>query len=220
MSRLITIRVGKPAKAYLVHEAVLCSSSKALKEAVREQFQEKSRVIKLPNVNANEFNKYLNWLWRHQLFIIENDTEEVKQPKTITRLMNLYLLGDQLKDIDFKDSIADALITTIYDSETEHKWVPDSVDIQLMYDKSAKGSAIRRLIVAVYSHSQSIITIKEEDEDKVEDIVSGIECVEFLTDLSRALMHGKGESPKSAAVKCAYHEHEKGAANCYRDKYY
>jgi len=106
--------VGRWPKPFVVPVGVLSHASGVLAEACLTALR--SPIVPTINLdcNADSFNLYLNWLSRRVL-CIENfghhDTAELEHYAHWRTLLGLYRIGDYLKDNDFIDAIADAIIS-------------------------------------------------------------------------------------------------------------
>ncbi|KAF7195301.1 hypothetical protein HII31_03507 [Pseudocercospora fuligena] len=64
----VIVKVGRPATVFHVNEERIAESSESFKAALKKEWPSgRSRIIQLPDEDAEIFNVYLNWLYARAL---------------------------------------------------------------------------------------------------------------------------------------------------------
>ncbi|KAF2710164.1 hypothetical protein K504DRAFT_343782, partial [Pleomassaria siparia CBS 279.74] len=118
-----------------VHQEPICKSSPFFKAALGRNWAEKQDgIVRLPTHSAKTFQVYNQWLYRRWIY----------PPATgdWPCLVDAYLLGEYLQDMNFTDTIMDTMLTLLGRVSLEaYK------DIQKIYNNTKYGSPLRRLVV-------------------------------------------------------------------------
>jgi hypothetical protein len=182
--------------------------------------EKEENTVKLPDHEPEDFGIYAKWLYAGRIFMSKSGDiyktknkqtgETIKNSLEYSRWGRLYMLGDFLQDIDFKDAIVDAMIDLII---LDNSW-PSNLSSKV-YPYSTMASPHRKFVVDVFSRS----TEKNLDNMRNNDLPSG-----FLVDLILAKNSKKDDKnatnetwlkPKNA---CDYHEHTMSGFPCYKTK--
>ena len=95
--------------SFYVHEAILQQSSSYLKTALNKKWKEgKTRVIKLPEVNAEVFKSYLQWLYTGRTCCMPVGGDLLTYDSAV--LAELYVLGEKLMDFHLQQRVIDAFV--------------------------------------------------------------------------------------------------------------
>lgn len=116
--------------------------SKAWKEG-------QEREVKLPEAKVDIFKIWVQWLYTGKIFLTkEDDQKETGANYTSDewpRWQECYILGDFLRDHDFKDACIDVCIEAISSTRKLPKALPEVV-----YAHSPDGSAHRKLAIETF----------------------------------------------------------------------
>lgn len=207
---VISFLVGKlsPEK-FAIHESIIKPRSEFVRLALRGEWKEANdRTIPLPDDEPQVFSLYQEWLYSGLIYtrpsqLLPKDDDE------FALLTQAFILGDKLMDLDFKDSIVDAITEKLRKEQTF-----DTSLTNLVWENTPDGSPLRRLWMDVYFYFGSAEWL---DSKLMGEPVSS----EFMVDFSRYQMQnrtGFGSLGKDAMFfQCTYHEH--GLRPCYRSKH-
>lgn len=203
---IIACRVGTPHTTFLVHRAVLYKSSEFLKTHAKIESNDidSESSISLPDLNTEAFALYSKWLYSSAIISIP----KAVTPKDDTEWMVLasaYVLGEQLIDMDFKNTVIDALRAKIKSKDGMTVWKVASELVHIIYASDSKDSPARRFMVDLYHGHGGASNL--EDRGLPSD---------FLFDLARVGLSRIIKKPVSSA-RCEYHEHGTDKA-CYIDR--
>lgn len=140
---MLTVRVTKSGTAtdFMVPEKTLCAASLVIDAAMREPRSEsEERVFLLTDFGHDTVGAYIRWLLTGKLFIdhesqhdLSNKTRSEEDPDMrkhyclldeICALQSFTELGHYLLDIDFRDTISDAILQTCTELEQiEADWI-------------------------------------------------------------------------------------------------
>ena len=215
--RTVTVKVGTGDNdVFDIHEDLLKRHSGFFEKALSGTWKESSeRTIELEEEDPEDFEIFYHFLYTGTIFSTQDDdksTEKSAKPwvdkidTEVTRLANLWFLGDKLFSISFRDGVVDAMIAKM---TRDHCVLVMHEEI---YPDSARESKIRKLLVdiAVWGWKDGIIGGCPRGED----------WAEFFFDVAVALDKVKrngrqGVAPYLKEDTCIYHEHGEGQA-CYK----
>ncbi|KAK5113131.1 hypothetical protein LTR85_010949 [Meristemomyces frigidus] len=119
----IMVLVGEDEEAFTVHESLICGHADFFKAACSAEWKEgQTRTVRLPPTKPARFQIYLDWLYSQQLLVVmdavkkalEQDdipTHKDTQPLLlICELCQLWMLGDYLLDVTFKNKVMDNIL--------------------------------------------------------------------------------------------------------------
>ncbi|CAK1363182.1 hypothetical protein CB0940_04707 [Cercospora beticola] len=208
----VIVNVGSDeSQRFYVNETVLRRSSKFFNAALGKEWKERQeRTINLPEGSPAAFNTYLNWLTSGKLYVSNQPETERRQWSCDTRLLEAYLLGDKLSDVDYKDAAADALANEFHTLRGGWYWSFCKNDRTNLYENTVAGASLRLLFVQSMLTHCGVQMLETEGEPNA-----------LLHEMVMA-MHTRGRPSKrqfEEDVKaCEFHEHEPGAENCYKNK--
>ena len=211
----VVVHVGEPSKNFHVNEAVIRASSNFFDKALNTDWEEgRSRTVRLPECDEDDFGIYLNWLYFGKVFA--SDEKEPKDSYTSLNMVNMYILGDKLLDVDFKDAVCDAIAEDILVPKDGKTWIMNQATRLILYENTISGNPLRRLIVQALSKLQGTARLVMEND-------SPAFLYEMVQELLRAPnLAGCKENPENfhrQVLACAFHEHALGEGNCYRNKH-
>ncbi|KOS18473.1 hypothetical protein ESCO_000116 [Escovopsis weberi] len=210
----IEVLVGHPpddaTTTFSVHESLIRGASRFFDKALRGEWLE-ARTRAVPcATDAATFEVFLHWLYRRAL-PVRIDSPGHEGNAEYLALARAWVLGDMVQADGFRDAAADAMIRKAASKAADGAtWFPVGGVIRYVYDNTAQGAQVRRLLVDLYTHHGHGNWISEWA--KGEDLPK-----EFLMDLVVGLLD-KRTSPNRGFVSglagCEYHEHAPG--ECYR----
>ena len=87
-----------------MHKDAICGKSKFFKATCSTQWREgQEKVVRLPEVGAKAFQIYVHWAYSDTL------VAEPTGAHNVELMVKLYLLGDKLEDIKFRNKALKAL---------------------------------------------------------------------------------------------------------------
>lgn len=202
------------AKSFSLHQQLARDESGFFDSAFRGKWKDtESKVIRLPEYDAEHFQLFYLWIYAHKIFSAKADDVQGSVDKEWDRLANAWALGAYLQATDFKDAVTDAIM----DKVSQNRRSASQSMHEIIYPKSLANADIRRLIVDIAVSCWNKETLEARSNDP--------SWADFFRDLSIALVdqrhYGHSHLPKSPwdADKCWYHEHRTSNAVCYRSKY-
>jgi hypothetical protein len=111
-TKVLAVRVGPEGQHtdFTVHEQLICASSEFFKAAMGREWREsEERLVRLLSCQAKAFQIYVQWLYSGRLYASQCGGPELKIEAEKCNFMQGYLLGDYLQDINYKDTLLDAL---------------------------------------------------------------------------------------------------------------
>jgi hypothetical protein len=136
-----SVLAGPKGKCFTVHRAVLCSKSKFFTAACGERWKSgQGKIVRLPEVKSRVFQHYVDWAYGEILVLREDED------KTMSLLIELYLLGDRLDDIKLRNKTIKAMASCSY---TDHV-CPSPISISLVWDSTTPNSPLRNWIINEY----------------------------------------------------------------------
>ncbi|KAF2158361.1 hypothetical protein M409DRAFT_31115 [Zasmidium cellare ATCC 36951] len=152
--------------------------------ALKKEWQEgQKRQVPLPADRPKVVDLYVHWLYTGKIFVrpLLEETGENNTESAI--IVELFLFGEKVQDGNLKDAAIDALIMATNTQDKDQKlWYPTNT-IEDAYNGTPASSPLRRLLVDMYiSHGHG-------------PWIKGTEPIEFLVDLSRALIDSRRDKP-------------------------
>ncbi|PPJ57490.1 hypothetical protein CBER1_09935 [Cercospora berteroae] len=215
----IVINVGaSPSQRFYADEAMIRKSSKFFDAALNKEWKEgQERIVNLPETQPAAFNVYLNWLTTGKLHVHDQPETAAGTRQINTKLVEAYVLGDKILDVDYKDHVCDTLARDSLMPRNAGIWVMGAGVRRRLYENTVAGAPARRFLVGMLLMCGDISSFVTEDEPPA-----------LLHDIMSALVAGQQAAlEQPAALKqleeedvkaCKFHDHEPGAENCYRNK--
>ncbi|KJX96165.1 hypothetical protein TI39_contig802g00002 [Zymoseptoria brevis] len=175
-----------PPKDFPVTKYLLVNASDFFKAALAQEWVEgQTRTVKLPDDDAESFSGY-----------------------SLPSAFKMFILGDKLLDIAFKDAMTDAVLAVMLKQRGGNTYMsPKRFAISLLYKKETPG------------HMRDLIVHRWACVNNWQDIITTEWSPGFLLDFCNVLAAEQPqESTLEAAIRCAFHEHTPGNENCYRTK--
>ncbi|KAF2846056.1 hypothetical protein T440DRAFT_511196 [Plenodomus tracheiphilus IPT5] len=159
-----------------VHQSLLCSRSELFK-SLFENVGGPSHILKeealcLPERQPEDFRRYLNLIYANQLV--------TKGPGEWEKLCRLYLLAEKMQDRAAKNTVVDGMHTFLFELVSDLSSTVDITKIlppeatERLYNGTASGCQVRRLIVDVYADCGHESWLREGREHLPTDLVYNV----------------------------------------------
>lgn len=127
--------------------------------------------------------------------------QEDQVPSETAILVSLYVFGEKIQDVSFRDAVIDALVHAVSTPDKEGRlWYPSGSTISAAYEGTPSGSPLRKLLVDFFVFHGGSDWIGEND--------SGEFHVELLRELLPNRTRSSSEDPtRPGASLCRYHCH-------------
>lgn len=174
--------------------------------------ESRERSIELREDDPNTFEIYQHWLYCGT--IPTRDDGIGRTNAEYLQLAKAYVLGDKLRDGNFKDVVIDAMQLRSRSIYADGKcYFPGECSIRCIYDNTLKSSEARHLLVDFYVKHGDELWLKGDEQEKFPR--------DFLMDLAVALYKSKDTHFTATATTayntCEYHQH--GSGPCYKDRF-
>lgn len=158
-ARTVRVEVGTPPSTVLVHRDLFTAVSPFFRAAFDPQsgFSEStSETLRLPDIQLNDFNFFVQWVYRQNL-----GHEELERKCTAYfRLIRLYSLADRLGVEDLRNAVVDemARLSEKYNS------VPTPQDTRTIDDELRENCGLRELVVDlfVWKKTDNLVQMHED----------------------------------------------------------
>ncbi|KAF2126888.1 hypothetical protein P153DRAFT_368916 [Dothidotthia symphoricarpi CBS 119687] len=216
-TKVIFVRVGQEPKHtdFTVHENIIRLSSPFFDEVLSREWRGPQEwIVRLPDCNAHTFHIYNQWLYTDQLHIkpqvghtLLNDGQWEWD-----NLVKGYLLGEYLQDIDFKDTLMDAMIDWGHYAAREYSNVPPRSAVEV-YRYTQDSSPLRKIVLDITCYRLlNSFPILVSDFHSPQDFFTSV--LDTIAERHRTC---QAICPSFADKKyCLYHCH--GDRVCYKDK--
>lgn len=209
----VAVHVGEEGKIFLIHENVICANSEYFARALKKEWAEgENRQIHLRDTDPDVFAVWAKWLYTGRLCYLRAVYEGQNKSffEEFDDWTDIYVLGDYLQDMDFKDAALDAHIEGMLEYDKYIFKLP-----KWIYEYTKKGSPHRKLAVDMYCQAW-----KRDDYTRDDDIPP-----EFFHDvvisigprLSSGIEQWNIEYLFRNEDLCKYHEHG-SEKPCYKTK--
>lgn len=202
------VKVGKAdlnSSVFILCRDLISDHSAYFRAALEEEWKVKETdettliltTIDLEDDDPSIFAIYVEWLNSGFIYSMASDTQ--KNDTEFKSLVRAYVLGDKLMDHGFKNTVIDAFIEKLNSDGKLDLELP-----LLIYELTARGSPLRRLLVDIYVSTAASSWFSGEN-------LKHNSHPDFLLDFSRAQLDQrgeKGERPTYLNPGCAYHDHE------------
>lgn len=205
---------------FKVHEGFLCRSSPFFERRLTRQPDRTAaeKKVELLTVKPADFALYMQWLYRRRVSVAQG------QPALYGPLIDAYLLGELVEDVDFKDAVMDRITDSINaeagKGADESSKVLPYMHTRRVYQGTVRGSALRRLLVDVHLAEGRACWYRSADGDGP----APWHDLESLSDIAAALNGcrapglGRRDAPPYRTQPCAYHDHVGKNRECYRTR--
>ncbi|KAK5126459.1 hypothetical protein LTR85_010695 [Meristemomyces frigidus] len=207
----VILSVGSDAAKLIVHEQTIRSRSDFFDAALDKCWKEaQDRRISLPDDKADIVQRYCQYLYSEKIYLtptifqkdVAKDTNLL--PEYLV-LAELYVFGEKIGDIPFKDAVIDAFLCRRSEPVEGVRYSPITSAVDILYEGTMPGSPARRLMVDrhVRLGASHWISDKSEDQNK-----------EFLMDLARTMLQIPRPLMSTANLdRGDYHENEGGSGS-------
>jgi hypothetical protein len=107
---VVAILVGPDEHRFAVHKDIICAKSEFFRAACSTRWLQE-KVIRLPEIKPNIFQVYSHWAYADTLVPGATATSTSSNKASSRGLVDLYLLGDVLDDVKFRNKAMQHLIT-------------------------------------------------------------------------------------------------------------
>jgi hypothetical protein len=139
---IITVLVGKEEKRFILHQDAVCAKSKFFKAACSKQWREgQEQIVRLPEAGVAAFKAYSAWVYSGDVaeHTCTPESEEEDMDVAQTSLIDLYLLGDTLDDIQLRNKAMSMLFACI-----RHCVIPSIDNVRHIWESTPSGSFLRK----------------------------------------------------------------------------
>ena len=159
----------------MVYEDVICASSKFFKAACSVRWVEgKEKKVSLPEVEPELFQSYVAWLYsgEYKLQAPKDDSEDAYYVYW-DESINLYLLGDVLDDVRFRNKTMEAIVFG------RPKYLPAANLMCTLWERTPSTSIVRKMFVET-------AIMRLDRDDFAHDVKVHAYSAEFLEDFALA----------------------------------
>ena len=208
-SAIVVVLAGADStRAFSIHESVLCATSEFFNSAIQNEWtQAPPRVIELIEKDVAMFQVYVTWLYNRKLAIFPENAIDQTYEETWKLLTKSYLLGEELLDAKFKNTVVDAMLATTCAGELDGGGCcPSQFAIKTLYDGTTTGYKARQLFAEIWAH-----------QTPLSELANGKHGFpyEFLYDVAEVLFNQRSNSLRFSFQyrnnPCRYHEHDQGS---------
>lgn len=193
-SDLVTLLVGSDKEVLIAHAHRLSKTSGFFQAALKKHWKEgQTRIIELPEEKPEYVLYYLDFAY--QGILPSHDVEDGNDMRDAggrhTRIIReLYMFGERMVDSSLRNAIIKEMIrlSSLKDDD-KHRWIPNWHTAAKVYQSTAAGSPIRRLMVDLLVTNGQPGWMDKADLD---------DCSELLIDVVKRY-NGKamdGQNPK------------------------
>lgn len=149
---IIKVIVGVNKTELYIHRSILTSSSEFFRNATKPEWQElraDPNTLILAEANVEEFSAYVHWLYFGTLPAEKSPTRgQILDDIDFPSLARAYVLGEELMDIAFKNSVLDSIVAVM----EQFNWLPTGETVNIIFRGTPPGSGARRLVTEVCAH--------------------------------------------------------------------
>ncbi|KAF2122617.1 hypothetical protein BDV96DRAFT_639194 [Lophiotrema nucula] len=219
-TKVVTVVVGTEPELedFTVHEELLRRSSDFFNAALNNDWAEAGeRLIRLPTGQPASFYIYVQWLYSARLFskgtLSQATSSTAGNNQEWTSLIQCYFLANYLQDVDFKDTLMDALMqwTAEVPQLNRNATVVSAKEI---YDNTEDGSPLRKFFVDL-----SVWKVEGSVWENEEGATLPYDFLRAVTiGLSRRLQPGQTLQDVIDEKNGTCHYHAHGNNPCYKSK--
>lgn len=202
----IEVIVGQEETHFSVHKDTIAERSPFFRAALSHDFREaKEKRVRLPDCEQETFNCYLACIYTLAL------EYEAGPQENYTHLTKLYILADQLRDVQLCNEIVDHLKRLV-------DTAPGTEMVRLLYDTFPAGHKMRAFVVALCRDNCDSLWLPDNRAELPPEFVFdlAVEYAECLEELHASAT----TSPRRHVNKhdrCHWHEHGDEAPACERE---
>jgi hypothetical protein len=221
--KTILVLVGPdPPIPFTLDEELICASSTSFKTALNSGFKESSqRTVHLDEDDPTIFQIYSYWLKGHVTTgtglgwdTAKNPSSSLAKLNAYVELAKAYVLADKLQDVDFADTVMDAVALRIHTTNE----VPGPETVRHVYENTFDDSSpARRWLVDVWAREGRSFWLYPADKEELP-----YPFLRHLTVAFLGLRDRVGATRDGSCVEglwtCKCHVHEKEPGWCYKNK--
>jgi len=141
MVESFTVCVGKEAKQFVVIQSIATRSSKFFQAAISRDWKEaREKRVMLPETEIEVFEGYLQWLYTSHITITD-------WKQDYFQMANLYVLGDFLDDVTFRNAILKTAMSTFL----EKFQLPNAQVVRVAWERTPTNSLLRQSFSEMWS---------------------------------------------------------------------
>ncbi|KAF2768007.1 hypothetical protein EJ03DRAFT_138188 [Teratosphaeria nubilosa] len=176
---IVEVKVGAAEKVFKIQETLLRATSTFFDAALSRGWQEgQSKIITLPEDDADTFTAYAHWLYTGYIATDDNSSHDFDAQA------ELFVLGEKLMNTKLRNDVIDIALETARSTEK----LPTNCTIDIIYEGTPKGSPARKLMVDIFIACASSEWIDKDPSNANH---------EFLHELAIGLLDGR-QKPKLA----------------------
>lgn len=111
-------------------------------------------IVRLPEDSAATFHVYVHFLYTNEIAILADSDPKIPVRDTDNlRLARLYVLAENLQDVETKDQVLQAIIVAFHPA-TGNIFIPKlptRAFVQIIYEGTPTGSLAHKLMVSMYA---------------------------------------------------------------------
>jgi hypothetical protein len=219
---IVTVQLGDSEEHLKVYRRHICASSDFFRVALdeRREWEEATRLhVNLPGVPFHIFHLYLQWLYMRQLRFdtLKTSNEDVSQQ--YDNLIQLWILGDLIQDVDCRDEVMDAIwrFNAFFGKDKVIR--PPVPSLVRIFEETAHDSKIQKFMIDLFIAYGTENWIGQQDGAS-QPLLEEDYGAKFLVQLGRALLKNRYRADSKIfganAANCAYHDHDRYGKTCYR----
>lgn len=162
---MVTVRIHPPNSAketFVFDKDLICYNSAYFEAAFNSDFSEAAtQELEIEDVDIEIFKIFVYWLHKGKLC-----GDDENQP-SYTTLVKIWLFADSI----LAPKLQNLVIYDIDQARYEHDYFP-STRLHLVYDNTAEGSPLRRLIVDTWNYTYRISTPENYPHQFLVDLIN------------------------------------------------
>lgn len=157
-AKIITIKIGKEATEFAVHEALLRRTFRFFDCALKSKWdvsRGETPVLQLTEEDPKVFSIYVHWLYFKMLPTVHLhiSTWRKKVGSEADILVYSYVMGEMLHDTEYRNAVLEASVNILSNNYPSGIFSALSVFIiNIIYNNTPAGSPARRLVVDTWAH--------------------------------------------------------------------
>ncbi|KAI9694282.1 MAG: hypothetical protein M1820_009041 [Bogoriella megaspora] len=204
---IVAVFVGAEGKTFHVHENLLRSSAPYYEAIFGNQawLEAQTRKVELTDDHPEAFELYSQWLYTNKIWCMEvvpNERTQKAAMKETNLLVRAYCLGEKLLDVAFRDSVIDAIQSSVLNKAgTKKALYPGPWKLNFLWGNSPENSPLRRLILDYYAW-------KAKENWNFEGMSPNV-LQALVKEILSVRKAPSGDIPFLELNTCRYHHHKK-----------
>jgi hypothetical protein len=167
---IVAVLIGPDERRFAVHKDVICAKSGFFRAACSTRWREGlERLIRLPEVQPNIFQAYVDWTYTGKLRLGAAATFTIAKEPSCRGIVELYLLGDVLDNVELRNKAMKLLSAhvTVYPQ-------PSFQTIDRIWKNTPTNSVLRNWVVDFTILGSSREYFAKHAEDYPADFMSRV----------------------------------------------